>query len=145
MQDILAAETNDGFITANSRELKTKIKKTFAANFNRIIEDKAVSQTEVGKRIGMMPYEINKYARGTLTITPNKLQSIAEALEVDPDELVPGYVTKAKKKRLGVRLVTLENGNVWIEYGATFDPETANEMLALIAKNKIGEGPDSEG
>lgn len=140
----IGTDIDGGFLTASSRELKERIRKTFAENFYRILDEKNISQRDVCSHTDMQPYELNKYARGTLTPKPDKVQAIARALNVEPDELIPGYVTKKDRKRAAVRMVTLDSGNVWLEFSAAFDPEIANQILELISKNKIGDAPSSE-
>ena len=140
----IGTDIEGGFITANSRELKKRIRSTFSTNFRRIIDEKDLSQRDVCRETGMEPYELNKYATEALTPKPEKVVQIATAIGVTPDDLVPGYVTRSDRKRLGVRMVSLDSGNVWLEFSAAFDPETANKILELIAKNKSGEAPPSD-
>lgn len=137
----LGASIEDGFITADSRKLKERIRKTFATNFRRIIDDKEMNQRDVCRLMGMEAYELNKYATERLTPKPEKVIQIAAAIGVHPDDLVPGYVTKSPRKRLGVRMAELDSGNVWLEFQAAFDPETASKIMDMIAKAKTGDGP----
>ena len=140
----VGTDIEGGFLTANSRELKKRIRATFATNFKRILLEKDLTQRDVCRETGMQPYEINKYATERLTPGTDKVEEIAKAIGVETDDLVPGYVTRSDRKRLGVRMVSLDSGNVWLEFSAAFDPEVANQILELISKNKIGEAPSSD-
>lgn len=82
-----------------------------------------------------------KYAMGNLTPKLGKVDQIAKALGVEPDDLVPGYVTRSTHQHFGVRMVEFDSGNIWLEYSGAFDPEIAKQILALIAKVKSGDGP----
>lgn len=130
-----------GFITSKSHELKNNIRKIFATNYRRIAEDKNLSQRDVCRLTGLEPYELNKYVTERLVPKPEKVKLIARALDVQADDLVPGYVTSSPHNRLGVRMAELDSGNIWLEFRAAFDPETASKILALITKAKTGDGP----
>jgi len=130
-----------GLIDEVTHERRRQIRAIFAQNFGRIIEERGVTQKDVAQKVGIEPYEMSRYARGAQTPKPGKVEVIARALEVDPDALVPGYVTKADAKGMKVTMQELDSGNMWIEFAGAFDRETANEMISIMAKNRVEKAP----
>lgn len=131
----------DGLISIHARERRKRIREVFANSFSRILADKGLTQKELSKLVGIPEYEMSRYALGKSTPKHTKVQAIATALDIDPDALVPGYVSKGKDTGMRVNMRELDSGNLWIEFAGAFDRETAHEMIAVMSKNKIDKAP----
>lgn len=58
-----------------------------AKNVYRIIKDRCLKQSSIAVKAGYQVNQFNAMLRGTKTIKPNDILKIAEALDVDPNEL----------------------------------------------------------
>ena len=72
----------------------------FAERLKTLRQKKKLSQTELGKMVGLHFTHISRYERGLSQPGANKLQKVAEALGVTADYLIEGKINEVAKAKL---------------------------------------------
>ena len=70
-------------------------KQQFGQRVYRLMRSKGWSQSELARRADLPRDSISVYVRGRSLPTPTSLSSLARALEVEPEELLPNHVESA--------------------------------------------------
>src|SRR5690349_15157362 len=70
-------------------------KQEFAKRVYDLMMRKGWHQSELARRSGLNRDSISTYVNGTSLPTPVKLQALAKALEVEPNDLLPNYTESA--------------------------------------------------
>lgn len=63
-------------------------------NIRRITMERGMKQCAVEKMAGLKPHTITNYLNGRKIIKPSDLAHIAAVLNVEPNDLFEGYVSK---------------------------------------------------
>ena len=125
-----------GVTAEGALERRAAIREIFSKNFLILLDRAGMTQKEVAAKADMQEYEMSRYARGAQTPKPEKLKKIADALEVSPDELVPGYLSQGKQTGIAMSSKELENGDMWVEFQGVADKKTWSKIMVAIAENK---------
>lgn len=83
-QEIIDGINNNGKILKHEKPSRI----TFATRFNRLLDEKAITQTELSKLLRMSTGAISNYRRGETSPSIYALSKMAEHLEVSTDYLV---------------------------------------------------------
>ena len=90
------------------------IKRTFAANLQAKMREYDLTQTELGRRLGINATTVSEWCRGTVLPRSNRLEQLCEILNCEPAELL-GSVQDAVDEDLNRRLTDLgvDPNSVW--------------------------------
>jgi len=72
----------------------------FAKRLKDLRQKKKLSQTELGKMVGLHFTHISRYERGLSQPSTNKLQKLAEAFGVTADYLIEGKINEVAQSKL---------------------------------------------
>lgn len=92
-----------------------------------------MTQRDLCRLTGMKPFEINKHLTERIAPRPEKVTLVAEALNLHPDDLVPGYV-QAEGKPFGANFKAMGNGKVWIEISGAYDHDDAMRIIGSLGQ-----------
>jgi transcriptional regulator with XRE-family HTH domain len=73
----------------------------FAKRLKELRQKKKISQTELGKIVGLHFTHISRYERGLSQPTAGKLRKLAEFLGVTVDYLIEGKISEVAESNLG--------------------------------------------
>lgn len=117
----------------SSRSHKDTVKKQFATSVRNELHRRGMTQRDLCRLTGMKPFEINKHLTERIAPRPEKVTLVAEALNLHPDDLVPGYV-QAEGKPFGANFKAMGNGKVWIEISGAYDHDDAMRIIGSLGQ-----------
>jgi transcriptional regulator with XRE-family HTH domain len=79
-----------------SRTIKGNIKQEIGARLHLLRLKNNLSQTELGRQLGVTFQQIQKYEKGTNTVSSARLQLLCEILHCTPAELIMPTTTERK-------------------------------------------------
>ncbi len=131
------ADDTGSLIDAKARQARERVITLFKANFARLIDMKRLSQADVARSAGMEPWELSRYATGKQPPKPSKVERIAAALGVEPDDLVPAYVSKAQVESMSFTSAMMPNGELWVEFAGAIPADAHSDLLAVLARTNV--------
>ena len=80
--------SEDGAVDLSNKTIR---KQEFGRRLYQQLLSQQINQSELARRSGLGRDSISQYVRGRSVPTPQNLEKIAEALQIEPDDLFPNY------------------------------------------------------
>lgn len=146
--------TTDNY-AASIVDRKRQIRAQFSSNLARLLDDKHMKQStlcdEVTLEFGRMgvlkdpdnpdsgprslqPWELSRWARGTVTPDPVAIAAIAKVFDVAPDSIVHGVTAEADPNAVIFSSKQLPDGRFFWEFKGTVDADTHRKLLGTLAE-----------
>ena len=84
--------SEDGAVDLSNKTIR---KQEFGRRLYQQLLSQQINQSELARRSGLGRDSISQYVRGRSVPTPQNLEKIAEALQIEPDDLFPNYSAQA--------------------------------------------------
>lgn len=106
------------------------LRKKFAENLARVLEERGMSQTDLSKASGLSKDAISTYMRQRSIPTRDSLKLVADALGVEPAELVPKVTGEARRPQITVTMEGLDQMRVVVD--AVLPAAVAAQIIELV-------------
>jgi transcriptional regulator with XRE-family HTH domain len=109
-------------------------KAAFGKQLQALHLERGWSQSELARRAGLSRDKISTYVRGECLPRQLQLRALAKALEVSPDELLPGSrrLANGNGPEINVRLTGQGAQSVWLQVNQVVSLSAANKILAIL-------------
>ncbi len=127
-----SAPTQPGNIDLSQKVLQ---KQEFGRRVYGLMMDKPWTQSELARASGLGRDSISQYVRGKSVPTPQNLQKLAKAFDVDPDVLFPNYAAHAamvEEPTFQVKAVDGTAHEMWLVINMKVPTEKAMKVMAIL-------------
>lgn len=117
-------------------------KQDFGQRVRRLMYSKGWNQSELARRANLRRDAISTYIRGIAFPSPKSLHTLATALDVKPEDLLPNYVEQAIEAdhpSIDFRVSPSRPNEAWLKIDQRVSTKTALEVMRLLDEDKLGE------
>lgn len=102
---------------------------------------KGWNQSELARRSGLQRNAISTYKRGLNYPTPSSLHSLAKALGMAPDDLLPGYddVAHVERQTLDIKVSADRPNEAWLKVDRRVSLKTAVAVADILNSDEISD------
>jgi transcriptional regulator with XRE-family HTH domain len=121
-------------------------KQTFAKRLYGLMMAKGWTQSELARRAGLPRDSVSTYIRAKVMPTPQSAQSLAKALGVKPEDLLPNFVESAIEEdtpSLEMKVSVNAPSKAWLRVNRLVSLATAARVIDLIESEHSKEGESS--
>ena len=121
-------------------------KHAFAKRLYSLMMAKGWNQSELARRAGLPRDSVSTYIRAKVMPTPLSAQSLANALGVSPEDLLPNYVESAIEEdtpSLEMKVSVNAPSKAWLRVNRLVSLATAARVIDLIESEHSKEGEQS--
>jgi transcriptional regulator with XRE-family HTH domain len=129
-------------VTDSVANLKPKhlTKQEFADRLYQLMRDKGWHQSDLARAAKLPRNSVSTYIRGVSLPSPKSLQSLAEALDVTEEELLPNHVEGAIREdvpSLDLRVSTADPEMAWLQVNRLVFVSTAVKIIELLNTDSV--------
>lgn len=125
-------KVDENTIVLSPRE---QVRKEFSTRLRRALHIKRWKQIDLAREAKIGRDSVNSYVRGRMLPSPDKLDKIAKALRMEPQELMPSHTeTLAERDNppLEIRQTTDGSGMVWIKVNQQVTLDQASKIFDVL-------------
>jgi transcriptional regulator with XRE-family HTH domain len=122
---------------------KYMTKREFATNLNTLMVRKGWYQSELARHAGIAKDSVSTYIRGVAFPTPRKLDALAKALGVKPEQLLPNGVIDAmvqEESTLELKMSPGSTSVAWLRINRAVSMGAAVQIMAILEKENAPDG-----
>lgn len=127
---------------------KYMTKHDFARRLYTLMHQKGWHQSELARQAGIPRDSVSVYIRGVSMPTPLKLQALAKALDLKPEELLPNNALNAMAEdqpSFEMRISPGSSKVAWLRFDCAVSVRTASKIVELLANEEtVGVTSDSQ-
>ncbi|MDV2964576.1 helix-turn-helix transcriptional regulator [Nitratireductor aquimarinus] len=120
-------------------------KQEFGRRLYKFIMAKGWNQSELARQSGLPRDSISTYVRGQSLPTPKSLQKLAQALGVEPVDILPNSIESAideDNPSLEMRVSTASPSKAWLRVNRLVSLSTAARVIDIIESDASSEKSD---
>lgn len=113
-------------------------KQEFGRRLHRMLLERGWSQSELGRRSGVLKASISSYVLGAAYPTQSNLHKMARAFGVKNDDLLPNHTENAiseDEPDFEFKVSTADPSRAWVRLNRLMTMETAVEIANLVTKD----------
>ena len=124
-------------LNVSNVDLSQKVlqKQEFGRRLYGLMMEKPWTQSDLARAAGLGRDSISQYVRGKSVPTPQNLQKLAKALDIDPDVLFPNYAAHAamvEEPTFQVKAVDGSASEMWLVVNMKVTSEKAMKVMAIL-------------
>lgn len=119
-------------------------KEEFGRRLYTLIMSKGWNQSELARRAGLPRDSISTYVRGRTFPTPKSLRALADALGIEPADLLPNSVEVSMDEdvpSLEMKVSTGAPDRAWLRVNRLVTLRTAAQVIELVQSDEAGGAP----
>lgn len=119
---------------------KHMTKKEFGRRVYNLMMARGWNQSELGRQADLPRDSISTYIRGKTLPTPQKLEALAKALNVKPEELLPNHTESAideENPAFEMKVSGSAPGMAWIRVNRLVSMATAIKIADLLEHDRV--------
>lgn len=124
--------SEDGAVDLSNKTIR---KQEFGRRLYQQLLSQQINQSELARRSGLGRDSISQYVRGRSAPTPQNLEKIAEALQIEPDDLFPNYSAQAatiENPTFQVKSVDGDASSMWLTVNTKVSTEKAIRVMQIL-------------
>jgi len=121
-------------------------KQEFGRRLQHLLMERGLNQSELARRASIGRDSVSTYIRGRSFPEPKSLASIAKALGVSPQELLPNTVASAidsDNPSLEIKESTGHPGKVWMRLNRLVTSAQALKIMSILQEREVADHDDS--
>jgi len=127
-----APPSDDGAVDLSQRSIR---KQEFGRRLYKIMLDKRLNQSDIARLSGLGRDSVSQYIRGRSVPTPQNLEKLAEALNLQPNDLFPNYAAQAvisEQPTFQIKSVEHEPESMWLIVNTKVSAVKAVQIMQIL-------------
>lgn len=115
-------------------------KQEFGKRLYKLMVAKGWHQSELARRSGIARDSVSTYVRGVSLPEPDNLQKLADALEVDPIELLPNHIEAAIDNdvpSMEMKISSSDGSVAWLRVNRLVSTATCLKVVELLGADVL--------